>query len=35
VRDLQEGLDMSREFLESAKAIKHLELMAEISHKLA
>lgn len=35
VRDLQEALDMSRDMLDSAKALKHLEFMAEISHKLA
>ncbi|MFK5975310.1 MAG: anthranilate phosphoribosyltransferase [Sulfurovum sp.] len=35
VRDLKEALDMAKDMLESGKALKHLEFMAEISHKLA
>ncbi len=35
VRDLQEALDMTKDILDSKKALKHLEFMAGISHKLA
>lgn len=35
VRDLQEALEMSKDFLDSAKALKHLEFISQISHKLA